>query len=52
VVERSFAWTARCRRLARDHGRLPETLAGFHFVAFAGLSLRRAGDLPPVRNTL
>jgi transposase len=52
VVERSFAWTARCRRLARDHERLPETLAGFHFVAFAGLMLRRARDLAPVRNTL
>src|SRR6188472_4302867 len=52
VVERSFAWTARCRRLARDHERLPETLAGFHFVAFAGLMLRRAGDLTLVHNRL
>jgi transposase len=52
VVERSFAWMARCRRLARDHERLPETLAGFHFVAFTGLMLRRAGDLALVRNTL
>jgi transposase len=52
VVERSFAWTARCRRLARDHERLPETLAGFHFVAFAGLMLRRAGDLALVHNSL
>ena len=41
VVERSFAWTARCRRLARDYERLPETLAGFHFVAFACLMLTR-----------
>jgi transposase len=41
VVERSFAWAARFRRLARDHERLPETLAGLHFVAFAMLmSLR------------
>ena len=52
VVERSFAWMARCRRLARDYERLPETLAGFHFVAFTGLRLRRAGDLALVRNTL
>src|ERR671939_109664 len=52
VVERSFAWMARCRRLARDHERLPETLAGFHFVAFAGLLLRRAGDLALVHNSL
>jgi transposase len=41
VVERSFAWAARFRRLARDYERLPETLAGLHFVAFAMLmSLR------------
>ena len=43
---------ARCRRLARDHERLPETLAGFHFVAFTGLMLRRAGDLALVHNRL
>lgn len=35
VVERSFSWAARFRRLARDYERLPQTLAGFHFVAFA-----------------
>src|SRR6187455_2443838 len=52
VVERSFAWMARSRRLARDHERLPETLAGFHFVAFADLMLRRAGDLALVHNRL
>ena len=41
VVERSFAWTARFRRLARDYGRLPQTLAGLHFLAFAILLLHR-----------
>jgi transposase len=41
VVERSFAWTARFRRLARDYERLPETLAGLHFLAFAILMPRR-----------
>jgi transposase len=40
VVERSFAWTARFRRLARDYERLPETLAGLHFLAFAILMLK------------
>ena len=35
VVERSFAWMARFRRLARDYERLDTTLAGLHFVAFA-----------------
>src|SRR5687768_2744490 len=28
IVERSFAWAARCRRLAKDYERLPTTLAG------------------------
>ncbi len=37
VVERSFAWSTRFRRLTRDYERLPETLAGLHFVAFAML---------------
>lgn len=33
VVERSFAWLARFRRLTRDLERLPSTLVGFHFLA-------------------
>jgi transposase len=41
VVERSFAWSARFRRLARDYERLPTTLAGFHFIAFACLMLSK-----------
>jgi transposase len=41
VVERSFAWIARFRRLARDYERLPETVAGLHFIAFACLTLHR-----------
>jgi transposase len=45
VVERSFAWAARFRRLARDYERLPETLAGLHFLAFAILMLRRFVEL-------
>jgi transposase len=40
VVERSFAWATRFRRLARDYERLPETLAGLHFLAFAILMLK------------
>jgi transposase len=42
VVERSFAWMARFRRLVRDYERLPTTLAGLHFLAFAILLLHRA----------
>jgi len=41
VVERSFAWASRFRRLAKDYERLPETVAGLHFVAFACLMLQR-----------
>ena len=39
--ERSFGWMARCRRLARDYERLPATVAGLHFAAFAILMLHR-----------
>lgn len=45
IVERSFGWSARFRRLARDYERLPETLAGLHLVAFTILLLRRAAEL-------
>jgi transposase len=41
VVERSFGWLTRFRRLARDYERLPETLAGLHFLAFALILLNR-----------
>ena len=39
VVERSFAWAARLRRLARDYERLAATLDAFHFLACACLML-------------
>ena len=41
VVERSFAWMTRFRRLTRDYERLAETLVGLHFVAFAMLMAHR-----------
>jgi len=41
VVERSFGWMARFRRLARDYERLPDTLKGLHFLAFAVLMLAK-----------
>jgi len=40
VLERSFAWAARFRRLARDYERLPETLKGLHFLVFPCLMLK------------
>jgi transposase len=45
VVERTFAWTARFRRLARDYERLPQTLAGLHFIAIATLMLQRVTSI-------
>ena len=41
VVERSFAWAARFRRLAKDYERLPTTVSGLHFVVFSCLLLGR-----------
>jgi transposase len=41
VVERSFAWAASFRRLARDYERLAETLAALHYLAFAILMLAK-----------
>ncbi|MGF1473027.1 MAG: IS5 family transposase [Rubrobacteraceae bacterium] len=45
VVERDFAWATRFRRLVKDYERLPATVAGLHFVAFACLMLNRAAGL-------
>jgi transposase len=39
VVERSFAWLARFRRLAKDYERLASTLKGMHLAAFAFVML-------------
>jgi transposase len=41
VVERSFGWVARFRRLARDYERLLSTVASFHFAAFGCLMLHQ-----------
>ena len=51
VVERSFAWAARCRRLVRDYEGLAQTLADMHTVAFSMLMLKKAGDLAQIHNT-
>jgi transposase len=45
VIERSFGWIARFRRLARDYERLPETLAGLHCVAFVILILKNVEEV-------
>ena len=41
VVERTFAWAVRFRRLVRDYECYTSTLAGFHIIAFVCLMLRK-----------
>lgn len=41
VVERTFGWLARFRRLARDYERLTTTLTNWHWLAFLVLLLSR-----------
>lgn len=46
VVERTFAWLGRFRRLARDYERLAETLVGWHWLAMLTLLLTQVGFSP------
>jgi putative transposase len=41
VVERTIAWRARSRRLARDYERLPETGEAMIHAAMSRIMLRR-----------
>jgi transposase len=50
VVERSFAWATRFRRLAKDYERLLETVKSLHILAFVCLMLSNL--LCQVHNTL
>ena len=45
VVERSFTWATRFRRLVKNYERYASTLADLHLVAFACLKLRPAARL-------
>jgi transposase len=45
VVERSFAWATRCRRLVKDYERYASTLAGLHVIAFVCFMLKQAAIL-------
>ena len=40
VVERSFAWATRFRRLVKDYERLPNIVEGLHLIAFACLMIK------------
>jgi transposase len=43
VVERTFGWLGRFRRLTRDYERLAEILAGWHWLAFLMLLIKQVG---------
>lgn len=45
IVERTFAWRVRQRRLARDYERLPETSESFIYVAMVRLMIRRLAKI-------
>jgi transposase len=45
VVERTFGWLGRFRRLARDYERLATTLTGWHWVAAGTLMLSRLTEI-------
>ena len=52
VVERTFAWATRCRRLVKDYERLHTTLEGLHIVALACLMLKQLVEIAQVHNRL
>jgi transposase len=43
VVERTFGWLGRFRRLTRDYERLAKVLEGWHWLAFLTLIIRQVG---------
>lgn len=45
VVERSFAWATRFRRLVKDYERYASTLADLHIIAFVCIMLKQAALL-------
>ena len=42
MVERTFGWLGRFRRLTRDYERLTITLAGWHWMASIAIMLGQA----------
>jgi putative transposase len=42
VIERTFAWATRFRRLVKDYERLPQTFVDPHVVALACVMLKQA----------
>jgi len=52
VVERSFAWSTKCRRLVKDYERYTETLVGLHVAAYAASCSPRPHPSCKLHNTL
>jgi hypothetical protein len=52
VVEWTFAWATRFRRLVRDYERLPQTLADLHVIALVCIMLRQAVNYIALHNRL
>lgn len=46
VVERTFAWLGRQRRLSKDYEGLPETTEAWVYISMTGLMLRRLERSP------
>ncbi len=46
VVERTFAWLGRCRRLSKDYEELPETTEAWIYSAMTRLMLKRLARTP------
>jgi putative transposase len=45
IIERTFAWLNRQRRLSKDYERLPATSEAFVYVAMIRLMLRRLAQI-------
>ena len=46
VVERTFAWLGRCRRLSKDYEEQPETTEAWIYSAMTRLMLKRLARVP------
>ena len=52
VVERTFAWATRFRRLVREYERSPQTLADMQVIALVCLMLKQVANYARIHNSL